>query len=244
MMHGQRKHGWVTGAVLLALGLAVTSLAVAAGGGGDKRSSPTWTHASAHKRVGYAPDPPPMRSAHQWLLTFRYRRGKVELLSARRLRLKHAVTTPRRIGRYAVELLSGPTVIERLRFDFPLIGAEELAGQRRPYNAPPPFATKATVTHRVMLPDTPRASRARLVDRATGGSFMIPWPPTNVGRAKPAQKTSPRDAGKEAGHDASRDGGAEGGKDASEADAPKRPDAMKRREAAVPEAAPLESGTK
>lgn len=239
MTHGRRRQGWVSGAVLLALGLGVTSLAVAAGDKGGDRA-PAWTDGSARKRVGYAPDPAPIRSANQWLLTFRYNRGKVELLQARRVRLRRAVTTPRRIGRYAVELLSGPTIIERLRFDFPLIGADELAGQRRPYNAPPTFATKATVIHRVMLPDTPRASRARLVDRATGESFMIPWPPVNVGQAKPT-KGNP-DAGKDAGRDAGREGGADAGADASKPDAPRRPDVMKPREAAVPEAAPMEGG--
>jgi len=226
----------MAGMGLLALGLGVTTLAVAEGSKDAGRTTPTWSDTSARKPVGYAPDPTPIRSSNQWLLTFRYRRGKVDMVSARPVRLRSSVSTPRRIGRYAVELLSGPTVVERLRFDFPLIGAEELAGKARPYNAPPTFATKATVTHRVMLPDTSRASRARLIDRATGESFMIPWPPN-----QPVAATGNQDAGKDAGKDAEA-GSPEAGRDAAPTDA--RPDVSKRRDAAVPDAAPLDGGTR
>jgi hypothetical protein len=232
----------MAGMSLLALGLGITTLAIAEGSKDAGRTTPTWSDTSARRPTGYAPDPTPIRSSNQWLLTFRYRRGKVDMVSARPVRLRRAVSTPRRIGRYAVELLSGPTVIERLRFDFPLIGAEELAGKARPYNAPPTFATKATVTHRVMMPDTSRASRARLVDRATGQSFMIPWPPN---RPVAAKGKGPPDAGKDASADArgdaAKEGGPEAGRDAAPTDA--RPDVIKRRDAAIPEAAPLDGGT-
>ncbi|HQK16498.1 MAG TPA: hypothetical protein PLJ27_03525 [Polyangiaceae bacterium] len=173
MKRFDRHGGWCAGLVLLVSGIAVSSLAIAQG----QHAAAGSGSASARPNVGYAPDPPPIRSASQWLLTLQYQRGKVRLLDARRVVLARPAVTARRMGRYAVELLSGPTVIERVRFEFPLIGADELAGKPRPMQAPPSFESKATVTYRVMLPDTPRASRARFVDRATGESFMIPWPP-------------------------------------------------------------------
>lgn len=144
--------------------------------------------------AGWAADPPPLQSATQWLLTFRYQAGRVQLVAARQVQLPHPVPTPRRIGRYAVELLSGPDLVDRVRFDFPLLAADELAGQaRRPFNDPPRFEVKAVVTHQVMVPDSSRISRARLVDRATRTTTMLPWPPAVLG-----------------------DGGADGGADAAE----------------------------
>lgn len=255
MKHRTRpQNGWV-GALLLASGFGVSSLAIAEGnaGGGDESSkAPEATAAarpgaSARHRVGYAPDPAPLRSASQWVLTFEYQRGKVRMKESRLVRFRKEVTTPRRIGRYAVELLSGPTIVERLRFDFPLLGADELAGQHRPYNAPPTFESKATITHRVMLPDTSRASRARLVDRATGESFMIPWPPNQVSTAgKPKPKPKP-DAGADA---APKDGASDAqpepdaAKDAGKADAWRRPDVGVRRDATPPDVIPLDAGTR
>lgn len=129
------------------------------------------------KPVGTTPDPAPLRQANQWLMTFRYQAGEVKLVRARRVRLPSPRVTPRHMGRYSVELLSGPTLVERLRFDFPLLGADELAGKHRPFNDPPRFERRAVVDYSVMLPDTPKASRARLVDRATGTVTMLPWPP-------------------------------------------------------------------
>lgn len=154
--------------------------------------------------TGWAADPPPLVSSRQWVLTFRYQAGKVQFVGSRPLQLAQPVTTARRIGRYAVELMSGPALVERVRFDFPLLAADELAGQaRRPYNDPPRFEVKAVVTHQVVVPDSDRVSRARLVDRATGTTWVLPWPPV-----VPA-------AASDAGADASRDGGPDGGSDAS-----------------------------
>ena len=193
--------------VLWGLGIAVGSVAIAQ----ENQSTPSASSAPqpsvtgsavGPRATGYAPDPPAIRSAAQWQLTFQYRHGKVTLLDARRVQLKTPISTPRRMGRFAAELLRGPTIVERVRFDFPLIGADELAGQQRPRNAPPSFEGKATVVYRIMLPDTPRASRARLVDRATGESIVIPWPPGNA--PSTAASTAPSNPSADAGIDCAR----------------------------------------
>jgi len=124
-----------------------------------------------------APDPPAMRSADQYVLRFRYDKGKVSWVGSRRVHLPQPRITPRVTGRWALEMLSGPTLVERVRFDFPGLGADELAGQARPHNAPPAFERKVMVVHDVLIPDSPHFSRARLVDRATGKILNIPWPP-------------------------------------------------------------------
>jgi hypothetical protein len=163
-------------------------------------------------------------------MTFHYQNGAVTLTHARRVRFQTPLTTPRRIGRWAVELLSGPTVVERLRFDFPLLGADELAGRPRPYHDPPRFETKANIVHRVMVPDSMRVSRARLVDRATGRIFALPWPPNAI--AEP-------DAGvPDARADAPRgDGGPDGTTDSGVTDG-SRPDAWRISEGGSPPDAP------
>ena len=187
MTEPKQRRKWTRGGLLLALVVAIVAGGITAAATAQTKST------TQPPATGFAPDPPPMRSDTQWLITFEYKHGTVSMKDAKRIKLKNPVTTPRRMGRYAAELLSGPTVIERHRFDFPLIGADEFAGQPRPPNAPPSFSAKATVTYRIMLPDTPRASQARLVDRATGEVLMIPWPP--VGHPSAAASNRVADAG-------------------------------------------------
>ncbi len=196
---------FLVGIPLAGLGVLLSALAAA---GPYKPHDPPqlWPDGGAAS-TGWAADPPAMVSAKQWVLTFRYQGGKVQLVGSRALQLPQPVATARRIGRYAVELLSGPTLVERVRFDFPLLGADELAGQaRRPYNDPPRFEIRAVVTRQVMVPDSDRVSRARLVDRATGTTWMLPWPPV-VPAVAP-----------DGGADAAADGGADGGADAGARD--------------------------
>jgi hypothetical protein len=86
--------------------------------------------------------------------------------------------TPRRMGRYAIELWIGRELIDRVRFDFPLLAAEPVpSGPRKPLEQPPSLAAGADVTSEVLVPDNPRATRAVLVDRATGETQVLPWPP-------------------------------------------------------------------
>jgi hypothetical protein len=235
--HHRRMRGGA-GLLLLLAGIGVSSFALADSTQDKEKKT---TGVQAQQRLGYAPDPAPIRSATQWLLTFEYHRGKVRLLQSRLVRYRNPITTPRRIGRFAVELLSGPTVVERLRFDFPLLGADELAGQKRPYNAPPHFETKARIVHRVMLPDTPRASRARLVDRATGESFMLPWPPNQVLPPAPPKPDAGHDTG--AG-DAASDSRADVPNDGDGPDAWRRPDVGERKDSTPPDVVALDAGKK
>lgn len=125
-----------------------------------------------------APDPPAISMADQWVMHFRYQNGKVAWVGSRLVHLPQPRTTPRVTGRWALELLSGPTLVERVRFDFPGLAADELAGQQNSHDRTPPrFERKILVDHYVMVPDSSRFSRARLVDRATGAITPLPWPP-------------------------------------------------------------------
>jgi hypothetical protein len=80
------------------------------------------------------------------------------------------------MGRFAVELYIGKELIDRVRFDFPLLGADELAGGERKWDSPPSFERKLSTTAAVMIPHSERATRVVLVDRASGRVWPLPWP--------------------------------------------------------------------
>jgi hypothetical protein len=140
--------------------------------------------------AGYAPDPTPLVTRHQWVVDLRYRSGAVTFGGARRVELTSATATPRMMGRFAIELYVGPQLLDRVRFDFPLLGADELAGAPRRWDSPPSFERNLSTQAAVMIPHSERATRAILVDRATGGAWFLPWP-----LAPRADAGVPRDGG-------------------------------------------------
>jgi hypothetical protein len=181
----------VAAVVLCGFGVVASSVASAQtprGPAPGSRSAPS-------DQIMTRPDPPAIRASDQFVMTLRYNAGNLSLANVRRVHLPQPRTTPRNAGRFALELLSGPTLVERLRFDFPLIGADELAGQPRQYNAPPRFENRAVVTYDVMVPDSPRISRARLIDRATARVTPIAWPPDQQPDAGADAARRPADAG-------------------------------------------------
>ncbi len=124
------------------------------------------------------PDPLPLSLAEQWEYTLRYANAEVSVERTRKLIYPKPVVTERRMGRFAIELWIGRELIDRVRFDFPLLGAEELpSGKRTPLHEPPSLLAGADVSLAVRVPASPRATRAVLVDRATGAERELPWPP-------------------------------------------------------------------
>jgi hypothetical protein len=127
---------------------------------------------------GSQPDPDPLRLARQWQYTLLYDHGKVSVQSVKALRFPHPVVTARNMGRYAVELWIGHELVERVRFDFPLVAAEApRRGRRQPLHEPPTLAAGAVATRQLLVPASARATRAVLVDRATGARQPLAWPP-------------------------------------------------------------------
>lgn len=124
------------------------------------------------------PDPAPLASAAQWRYVVRYARGELSVPRVEAARFARPVVTARRMGRFAIELWVGAELIERVRFELPLLGAEEPpAGRRRPLHDPPSFGGGVDAEVEVLVPASARARRARLIDRATGKSVDLPWPP-------------------------------------------------------------------
>jgi hypothetical protein len=119
------------------------------------------------------PDPTPLTARMQWVFDLRWSNGAPYLVAVHPLDLGAPQTTPRAMGRFAIELFEGPTLIERVRFDFPMLGPPESdAG----FFTPPSFAKKLTSRIGVMFPAVERGTRLELWDRATDTRWPLPWP--------------------------------------------------------------------
>lgn len=98
------------------------------------------------------------------------------MASVERRDLPKPIVTARRMGRYAIELWVGNELIERVRFDLPLLAGERDAVGKGAF-APPDLEKGAHARTRVMVPRSERARRAVLVDRARETYTPLPWPP-------------------------------------------------------------------
>lgn len=127
---------------------------------------------------GSAPDPTPLSLAEQWQYQLLFQNGAPSVEHVQKQILAKPLSTPRRMGRFALELWIGRELIDRVRFDFPLIAAEETPGAtRRPLHDSPSLVPHAVARIRVSVPASPRATRLVLVDRATEKIQELPWPP-------------------------------------------------------------------
>ncbi len=124
---------------------------------------------------GSLPDPAPLVTRQQWVVELAYQEREVVLRSARRLVLERAVPSARMMGRFALEIYVGPELLDRIRFDFPLLGAGEYEHANR-WNAPPQFETHLRSSTAVMIPHSERATRLVLLDRASGRIWNLQWP--------------------------------------------------------------------
>ena len=150
------------------------------------------------------PDPdPPMREEMQWVFDLRYERGDIFFVAVHPLDLGAPQTTPRVMGRFALELFEGPTLIERVRFDFPMLGTGD--AQNKDFLAPVSFEKKITTRIGVMFPQTKKGTRLDLWDRATNLRYRLPWPPDAT---PPPSTTGPASA---AASDAGTAPGCDGG---------------------------------
>jgi hypothetical protein len=119
------------------------------------------------------PDPEPLSRTKQWRYEIGYEKGRVAVRSVAAVQYRSPVVTARRMGRYAIELWIGKELIDRVRFDFPLLAAEEA----EPGEGVPSLAAGAVVTRSILVPDSERATSAVLIDRATGERIDLSWPP-------------------------------------------------------------------
>jgi len=132
----------------------------------------------AAERQGPPPDPPPLVSNAQWLYRFVYKKGNVIVAGVEKKEFERPVATERRVGRFAVELWVGHELVERVRFDFPLLAADPAPeGRKQSLRGTPAFGPGAETSREVAVPASDRATRAVLVDRLNGHTTQLPWPP-------------------------------------------------------------------
>jgi hypothetical protein len=122
--------------------------------------------ASAH---AFAPDPTPLACDAVLVLTVRFVRGDLSITRVRREAVAKGTVLPRRFGRFAAELYVGPTLLERARFDFPLIQSADDIGAF--------YAKTLDVSIDVRVPDSDRPNKLEIWDRATDRRWLLRYPP-------------------------------------------------------------------
>lgn len=124
-----------------------------------------------------APDPTPLRLAEQVEYELELRDGNITVVSVKPVKLAEPIVTPRRVGRYAIELSIGHELIDRLRFDFPATAADDpQLGPKKLLNAPLTLSQHAVGHLKLLVPQSPRVRRAALVDRARESATELEWP--------------------------------------------------------------------
>jgi hypothetical protein len=125
-------------------------------------------------RLGPAlPDPPATTVQRQWIFDLKWSKGDVYLMGVRAWDPGAPRRTPRAMGRFALELWEGHTLLERVRFDFPLMALADTDAGRRD---PPSMEAKLTTRIGVIFPQLARGTRLELWDRATDRRWPVPWP--------------------------------------------------------------------
>lgn len=127
--------------------------------------------------LGSQPDPEPLRISEQWQYELEWNAGQLGVISTTPRVFPKPIVTARKMGRFAVELWIGAELVERVRFDFPLLAADEQDYSRSARAAPPSLEKGARVRTTILVPNAPRARRAVLVDRATNETLPLEWPP-------------------------------------------------------------------
>lgn len=173
------------GACVVPLFVLVASGASAAQDGGFYSGSPKNSDASLDARsdarsrdsgpiAPIPPDPTPLEDKRQWVVDLRWVKGEVFLTAVHKVELEAPRATPRVMGRFALELFEGPTLLERVRFDFPgLIDGDIVdAG----HGGAPRIDKNLTTRIGVLFPRTARGTRFELWDRATDRRWPLGWP--------------------------------------------------------------------
>jgi hypothetical protein len=159
-------------------------------------------------KEGFAPDPPAKASTKHWVFDVTVRRGRLFLTKARSISYAKPVETARVHGRFAVEFSVGNELLDRIRFDVPMMGlGPNEKSKRHPF--PRPGLDDVTTQVQVKIADNARTVSVRLVDRATGSLERYQWPPEPDGRLIPW--TTPVFHGEDAWPPPLKDGGSEGG---------------------------------
>jgi hypothetical protein len=133
---------------------------------------------------GFAPDPPAHASRVNWVFDIRVQEGRVSVERVKPITFAKPAETPRAVGRFALEIYIGRELLDRVRFNVPLMGGEATEGNRN--NLPKPrFEQNVNAHLTTRMADNPRAAYLLVVDRETGDAQKFAWPPESDGRIVP-----------------------------------------------------------
>lgn len=185
-------------AILVAVGLASAASVLVVGRAsaqGSARDAGAPADGGAVREAGSSsaripPDPPAMSERQQWVFDLRWDRGEVYLVAVHKQDMGAPHPTPRVMGRFALELFEGPTLIERVRFDFPLLGVGESAPDAG-LQTPPRIEERLKTRIGVFFPATKRGTRLELWDRKSDVRWPLPWPPKEGLVAPPGSSSPP-----------------------------------------------------
>lgn len=161
-----------------------------------------WALASP-PREGFAADPAVHLSDKRWTFDLAYVSGKGSITRAQARTLSKPAGTARAMGRFALELWVGKELLDRIRFDVPLLGDDpQDKDPKRPFKRP--SFGNVTTRVKVEMADHARATVLAFVDRSTGSTQRFFWPPDEKGNLTPfsAQAATSGDAGADATFDA------------------------------------------
>lgn len=164
---------------------------------------------------GFPPDPPGNASKKQWVFAVSVKDGKASLPRASSVLVANPTPTVRMMGRFAVEFWVGKELLDRSRFDVPMLDRDPKDRRRGPLRGPDFTHVSTRLT--VRMADHPRATFVALVDRATGDVQRFAWPPDAEGRLAPLGAAASRASASAA--DAGSPGDAGGSVDAGSSDA-------------------------
>ena len=116
-----------------------------------------------------APDPTPLACESVFVLTVKWDKGVLTLDRTRREKLLAKSVLPRKFGRFAAELYVGPTLLERLRFDIPLLTDDDSTSAA--------YGKGLVTSVDVKIPESDRPTRLEIWDRATDERWVYAYPP-------------------------------------------------------------------
>ncbi len=123
-------------------------------------------------REGFAADPPARAAEKQWVFEVAYDRGASAVTSAKSANAKKPIATARVMGRFALELWVGKELLDRVRFDVPLLGDDSAYRDPKSFFKKPTFQ-RVTAKVKVQMADSPRATVLTFVDRSTGDDAQV-----------------------------------------------------------------------
>lgn len=141
--------------------------------------------------ISKLPDPTPLKSVQQVEYQLELSEGKVKVVSVKPVTVREAIATPRRMGRWALELSIGQELIERVRFDFPTTAADEPQSGRKRLKTPLDLGSRAITRVTVLVPHSERVRRAVLFDRAHESVMELEWPLPAPPPPAPSASASP-----------------------------------------------------